>query len=104
MYRTDEAGDSLYFDDYATLIEDRVAQNGGDAPQSGVDTYPADANTGSDAYCTVKGNGAGVAFCTHIERVRSKEDDYNTPGIAGGPVTLTYRAYRLAVEVQDGEC
>ncbi|MGJ5800031.1 hypothetical protein ACSCB1_13030 [Streptomyces europaeiscabiei] len=54
MYRTDQTGDSLYFDDYATLIQDRVAQNGGgDAPQSGVSAYAADANTDSDAYFTV---------------------------------------------------
>ncbi len=54
-----------------------MAQNGGgDAPPLGVDAEPADANTDSDAYVTVKGNGAGVVFCTHIERVRSKEDDH----------------------------
>ncbi|WP_327343281.1 hypothetical protein [Streptomyces europaeiscabiei] len=105
MYRTDQTGDSLYFDDYATLIQDRVAQNGGgDAPQSGGSAYPADAHTDFDAYFTVKGDGAGVAFCTHIERIRSKEDDYTPPGITGGPGRLTYRAYRLAVEVKDGEC
>ncbi|MGW0707033.1 hypothetical protein ACWD4G_13925 [Streptomyces sp. NPDC002643] len=59
MYRTDQAGDSLYFDDHATLVQDKVVQNGGaDAP----------------------------------------------PGITGGPGTLTYPAYRLGVEVEEGVC
>jgi hypothetical protein len=106
MYRDDGlTTDSAYFDDYASLLEDKVIQyGGGGAPQSGVGADPVDANTDTDAYFTVRADGADVAFCTHIERTRRTKDDYTPPGIAGGEGTITQRAYRLAVTTQKGEC
>ncbi|MER6157631.1 hypothetical protein ABT147_19115 [Streptomyces sp. NPDC001868] len=82
-----------------------MTQNGGAAaPQSGVDAYPVPTNTDTDAHFTVKGDGAGTAFCVHIERIRSKEDDYTPPGVAGALGPVTYRGYRLDVEGEGGEC
>ena len=104
-YHADESGASLYFDDYGTLIEAKVVRyGGGDAPGTGVAAAPADANTADDAYFTVTANGADAVYCTHIERTRSKKDDYTPPGIAGGEGTVTYPGYRLAVATRDGEC
>ncbi|MFF4042150.1 hypothetical protein [Streptomyces sp. NPDC001816] len=104
-YQSDDSGSPLYFDDYASLIEDKVIQyGGGDAPQYGVDATPADANTLDDAHFTVTAKGADDAFCAHVERSRSKKDDYTPPGIGGGEGTLTYRGYRIAVESRKGEC
>ncbi|MEU2286434.1 hypothetical protein ABZ614_31665 [Streptomyces sp. NPDC013178] len=104
-YYADESGTPFHFDDYQTLIEDKVVRyGGGDAPESGVAASPADANTAADAYFTVTANGADAAYCTHVERIRSKEHDYTPPGIAGGEGTLTYPGYRLAVATRDGEC
>ena len=106
MYRDDGlTTDSAYFDDYESLLEDKVIQyGGGGAPQSGVDAGPADTNTDTDAYFTVQADGADAAFCTHVERSRSAKDDYTPPGITGGEGTLTERAYRLAVTTKNGEC
>ncbi|MFJ9869186.1 hypothetical protein [Streptomyces sp. NPDC101165] len=104
-YQTDDSGSPLYFDDYASLIEDNVIRyGGGDAPQYGVAAVPADANTEDDAYFTVTAKGADGAFCAHVERGRSKEDDYTPPGIGGREGTLTYRGYRIAMESRKGEC
>jgi hypothetical protein len=104
-HHTDESGNPLYFHDYETLIEDKVVRyGGGDAPESGVDATPADANTDADGYFTVTANGAEAAFCTHVERIRSKKDDYTPPGIAGREGTLTLPGYRLVVVTRDGEC
>jgi hypothetical protein len=106
MYRDDGlTTDSAYFDDYASLLEDKVIQyGGGGAPQSGVGADPVDANTDTDAYFTVRAGGADVAFCTHIERTRRTKDDYTPPGIAGGEGTITERAYRLTVTTRKGAC
>ncbi|MET7516265.1 hypothetical protein ABZS88_22835 [Streptomyces sp. NPDC005480] len=106
MYRDDGlTTDSAYFDDYASLLEDKVIRyGGGGAPESGVAADPADANTDTDAYFTVQANGADAVFCTHIERTRQKKDDYTPPGIAGGEGTFTERAYRLAVTTREGAC
>ncbi|MFG2524274.1 hypothetical protein [Streptomyces sp. NPDC048527] len=106
MYRDDGlTTDSAYFDDYESLLEDKVIQHGGGgAPQSGVDAGPADTNTDTDAYFTVQADGADAAFCTHVERTRRAKDDYTPPGIDGGEGTLTERAYRLTVTSQEGTC
>jgi len=85
MYRADESGNPLYFDDYESLIEDKVVENGGgDAPETGVAAEPADADTDADAHLTVTADGADKSFCTHIVRTRSKKDDYTPLGITGG--------------------
>ncbi|RFC71972.1 hypothetical protein [Streptomyces sp. AcE210] len=106
MYRDDGlTTDSANFDDYASLLEDKVVQyGGGGAPQSGVDAGPADTNTDTDAYFTVQADGADGAFCTHIERTRRAKDDYTPPGINGDEGTVTERAYRLTVTTNKGEC
>lgn len=106
MYRDDGlTTDSAYFDDYASLLEDKVIQyGGGGAPQSGVDAGPADTNTDTDAYFTVQADGTDAVFCTHIERTRRAKDDYTPPGIAGGEGTITERAYQLAVTSREGAC
>ncbi|MCX5440014.1 hypothetical protein OHB53_16220 [Streptomyces sp. NBC_00056] len=106
MYRDDGlTTDSAYFDDYASLLEDKVIQyGGGGAPQSGVDAGPADTNTDTDAYFTVQADGTDAVFCTHIERTRRAKDDYTPPGIAGGEGTITERAYQLAVTSKEGPC
>ncbi|WP_367320482.1 hypothetical protein [Streptomyces sp. HUAS ZL42] len=104
-YFVDLTGNPFYFDDYATLLEDKVVRyGGGDAPQMGVDASPADTNTDTDAYFTLTASGADAAFCTHIERARSKEHDYTPPGIAGGEGKFTYPGYRLTVTTRDGAC
>ncbi|CAL9432256.1 hypothetical protein SUDANB105_02062 [Streptomyces sp. enrichment culture] len=106
LYRVDESGEPVvYFHDYETLIESEVVENGGgDAPQDGVDAAPMSGNSDTDAYFTVSGNGADAEFCTHIKRVRSKEDDYTPPGITGGEGTYTELGYRLAVTMREGAC
>lgn len=106
LYRTDESGEPVVFlYAYDTLIETEVAENGGgDAPQDGVDASPLAGNTDADAYFTVTANGADSAFCTHVERVRSKEDDYTPPGIAGRPGSYTELGYRLTVTTREGTC
>lgn len=104
LYRVDESGEPVvHTDDHETRIETEVAENGGgDAPQSGVDADPADGNSDADAYFSVSANGADAEFCVHIERVRSKKDDYTPPGLDEG--TWTQSAYRLAVTSREGAC
>ncbi|MFA3838557.1 hypothetical protein [Streptomyces aureus] len=106
MYRDDGlTTDSAYFDDYASLLEDKVIRyGGGGAPHSGVGASPSATNTDTDAYFTVQANGADAAFCTHIERTRRPKDDYTPPGINGDEGTVTERAYGLAVTTKKGEC
>ncbi|MFE1327921.1 hypothetical protein [Streptomyces sp. NPDC058741] len=84
LYRIDQSGEPVvYIYEYDTLIESEVTENGGgDAPQDGVAAAAADGNTDADAYFTVSANGADAEFCVHIERVRSKRDDYTPPGQA----------------------
>ncbi|MEV6056442.1 hypothetical protein [Streptomyces sp. NPDC052107] len=65
---------------------------------------PSDTDTADDAHLTVTADGADASFCTHVERTRSKKDDYTPPGITGGVGSLTYRGYRIAVATQKGEC
>lgn len=103
-FQADESG-PLSFSDYESLIEDKVIEyGGGDAPEYGVTVEPADGNTADTASFTVTAHGAGNAFCTHMERTRSKKDDYTPPGITGGEGTLTYLGYRLSVSEREGEC
>ncbi len=106
LYRVDEWGEpATHIYEYDTLIESEVVENGGgDAPQSGVAAAAADGNTDADAYLTVSANGADAEFCFHIERVRSKEDDYTPPGITGGAGTYTELGYRLTVTSREGAC
>ncbi|MFB7165344.1 hypothetical protein [Streptomyces sp. NPDC056242] len=106
MYRDDGLStDSAYFDTYESLFEDKVVQyGGGGAPESGVDADPAATNTDTDAYFTVRADGADAAFCTHIQRTRRVQDDYTPPGVTGGEGTLTQRAYGLAVTSREGAC
>ncbi|KOX03688.1 hypothetical protein ADK65_05475 [Streptomyces sp. NRRL B-1140] len=105
LYRVDESGKPVVpMYEYETLLESEVVENGGDAPQDGVAASAADGNTNADAYFTVSANGADAEFCVHIERVRSKEDDYTPPGIAGGEGTYTELGYRLTVTTQEGAC
>ncbi|MET7574834.1 hypothetical protein ABZT04_41145 [Streptomyces sp. NPDC005492] len=104
-YQADESGAPLYFDDYASLIEQKVTENGGgDAPETGVATEPSDPDTESDTHITVTANGTDKVFCVHVVRTRSKEDDYTPPGIAGREGTLTFSGYRLAVAMREGAC
>ncbi|MFD5796543.1 hypothetical protein ACFWIO_24045 [Streptomyces diastatochromogenes] len=105
MFRVDDSGTPDYFSSYESLLEEKVVENGGgDAPQDGVTATAADDNTADDAYFTVTAEGADAAFCTHIERTRSKKDDYSPPGLNGRESFLKYRGYRMAVTAQQGEC
>jgi hypothetical protein len=104
-FTVDGSGTPLYFDDYASLVEDKVVEHGGgDAPQTGVTVTPSDTDTADDAHLTVTADGADASFCTHIERSRSKKDDYTPPGLNGGESSLRYRGYRIAVTTRKGEC
>ncbi|MEU9473350.1 hypothetical protein AB0D78_43755 [Streptomyces avermitilis] len=91
--------------DIKSMIEDEVVQHGGgDAPQSGVDAFPADTNTATDADYTIKADGAKIAFCMHVKRTESKDGGYTPPGVAGGEGTVTIPEYELAATVDEGEC
>lgn len=97
--------DSGFDDEYATMIEDEVVEHGGgDAPQLGVDAVPVATNDASDAQYTVTASGAGATVCVHVERTRSKGDDYEPPGVAGGPGAVTVPSYRFTVSSRAGEC
>lgn len=39
-----------------------------------------------------------------VERTRSKGDDYEPPGVAGGPGAVTVPSYRFAVSSRAGDC
>ncbi|MFD5130775.1 hypothetical protein [Streptomyces olindensis] len=106
LYRVDESGDPVIFtNEYETLIESEVVENGGgDAPANGVVADPVDGNTDSEAYFRVSANGADAEFCIHIQRVRSKKDDYSPPGIAGGEGAYTELGHRLAVSSRPEAC
>jgi hypothetical protein len=104
-FQVDQADTPLYFDDYKSLIEDKVAENGGgDAPQTGVSAEPSATDTPAEANLTVTAHGTAKAFCTHIVRTRSKAHDYTPPGITGGEGTLTFAGYRLTVVTREGAC
>ncbi|WP_208898476.1 hypothetical protein [Streptomyces incarnatus] len=103
-FTVDGSGTSPYFSDYASLLEDKVVEDGGDAPQTGVTVTPSDADTADDTHLTVTADGTDTSFCTHIERSRSEKDDYSPPGLAGRESSLTYRGYRIAVTTRKGAC
>ncbi|MFD5041689.1 hypothetical protein ACFWNI_32060 [Streptomyces sp. NPDC058377] len=102
----DILGDDSGFDEEsATMIEDEVVEHGGGgAPQSGVDAGPAPLNKPSGADYTVQAAGADAAFCVHVVRTRSKDGDYEPPGIAGNPGTVTVPSYDFAVTSRKGAC
>ncbi|MEV3861034.1 hypothetical protein AB0J38_42835 [Streptomyces sp. NPDC050095] len=106
MYRDDGyTTKSAYFDDYESLLRDKVVRyGGGGAPQTGVNVTPAPTNSESDASFTLSASGTSATFCTHIQRTRSKKDDHTPPGIAGGESSITERAYVLGVASRVGEC
>lgn len=64
----------------------------------------ADGNKADDAYVTVTADGADAAFCQPIKRTCSRKDDYTPPVVSGGEGSLTYRGYRRALTMQQGEC
>ncbi|MFC8231123.1 hypothetical protein [Streptomyces sp. NPDC057287] len=99
-------GDDSGFDqEIAKMIEEEVVENGdGGAPQSGVDAGAAASNKPSDAEYTVTASGADAAFCVHVVRTRSKDGDYEPPGVAGGPSSVTVPEYDFAVTSREGEC
>ncbi|MGW1320864.1 hypothetical protein [Streptomyces sp. NPDC002426] len=97
--------DSGFDEESATMIEDEVVERGGGgAPQSGVDAGPAPLNKPSGADYTVQAAGADAAFCVHVVRTRSKDGDYEPPGIAGNPGTVTVPSYDFAVTSRKGAC
>ncbi|MER7478438.1 hypothetical protein ABTX60_12390 [Streptomyces sp. NPDC126510] len=98
-----EDNDTGWIDEYATKIEQEVVEHGGgDAPQYGVTAAPASPNTASEARYTV--TGADSAFCMQVTRTRSKDGDYEPPGIGGGKGTVTVPAYDFAVTTREGGC
>jgi hypothetical protein len=89
-----EDNDTGWIDEYATKIENEVVEHGGgDAPQYGVNATPAATSTASEARYTVTGGDS--AFCMQVTRTRSKDGDYEPPGIAGGQGTVTVPFVRL---------
>ncbi|MEU2680867.1 hypothetical protein B046DRAFT_07048 [Streptomyces sp. LamerLS-316] len=97
--------DSGFDEEFATMIEDEVVENGGGgAPQSGVNAGAAASNQPSGADYTVTAAGADASFCVHVVRTRSKEGDYEPPGIAGNPSTVTVPNYDFAVTSRTGAC
>jgi hypothetical protein len=104
-FQVDPLGAPLAFDDYASLIVDKVTENGGGAaPATGVHAEPSDADTDADAHLTVTADGVDKAFCTHVVRIRSKKDDDTPPGAADAGGTLTLAGYRLTVTTREGAC
>ncbi|WP_461063057.1 hypothetical protein [Streptomyces pseudoechinosporeus] len=100
-----EDTDTRWIDEYATTIEDEVVEHGGgDAPQYDVYATPAASNTASEARYRVTASGAGTAFCLDVTRTRSKDGDYEPPGIAGGQGTVTVPSYDFAVTSREGAC
>jgi hypothetical protein len=98
-----EDNDTGWIDEYATTIENEAVEHGGgDAPQYGVNATPAASNTASEARYTVTGGGS--AFCMQVTRTRSKDGDYEPPGIAGGQGTVTIPSYDFAVTTREGGC
>ncbi|MFI0242688.1 hypothetical protein [Streptomyces sp. NPDC016845] len=99
--------DTPYFDDYASLIEERVVRyGGGGAPQTGVSASPLSGDPDADGEFTVSADGTDRAFCLHVEKSRWKKQDYTPPGITGGESATVYRelAYRLTVRARGGAC
>jgi hypothetical protein len=87
-FTVDDSGTSLYFDDHASLLEQKVTEHGGgDAPQYGVTATPSDTDTPDRANLTVTADGTDTSFCTHVERTRSKKDDYSPPASTAAKLT-----------------
>ncbi|MEV5613214.1 hypothetical protein [Streptomyces sp. NPDC052225] len=107
-YRVDNlTGDNVYFDDYATLIEDTVIRHGGGgAPQSGIGATPTSGDPATDGDYTVQADGTDKAYCLHVETIRYKKQDRTPPGITGGAGSGSYKelAYRLRVTSRKGQC
>ncbi|MBK3576831.1 hypothetical protein JHN63_24090 [Streptomyces sp. MBT65] len=104
-FQVDQSDTPLSFDDYKSLIEDRITENGAaDAPQAGITAEPSPTDTPTEANLTITAHGTDKTFCTHVLRTRSKAHDYTPPGISGGVGTLTYAGYRLGVETREGAC
>ncbi|MEV0641345.1 hypothetical protein AB0I77_41770 [Streptomyces sp. NPDC050619] len=100
-----EDNDTGWIDEYATKIENEIVEHGGgDAPQYGVEATPADSNTAAEARYLVTASGAGTAFCLDVTRTRSKDGDYEPPGIAGGEGTVTVPSYDFGVTSREGGC
>ncbi|MDH6624203.1 hypothetical protein M2271_002000 [Streptomyces sp. LBL] len=105
MYAEDPDPDTDWIDEYATKIEDEVVEHGGgDAPQYDVTATPTDSNTASEVHYVVTASGAGTSFCLDVTRTRSKDGDYEPPGVAGGQGTLTIPSYDFAVTNREGAC
>ncbi|MEU6918147.1 hypothetical protein [Streptomyces olindensis] len=92
-------------DAYATTIEGEIVEHGGgDAPQSGVDAAPEATGNANEVNYTIRASDAELSFCMQVTRTRSKEGDYEPPGVAGGPGTVTVPSYKFAVTTHKGEC
>jgi hypothetical protein len=97
--------DEGFNQEFAKMIEEEVVENGGGgAPQSGVDAGAAASNKPSDANYTVMASGADAAFCVHVERTRSKDGDYEPPGVTGEPGSVVVPNYDFKVTSRQGEC
>ncbi|MFI7388624.1 hypothetical protein [Streptomyces sp. NPDC049813] len=99
--------DTPYFDDYASLIKERVVRyGGGGAPESGVGASAESGHPDADGDFTVQAAGADTSFCFHLTKSRYKKQDYTPPGITGGEGSAANRelAYRLTVRARGGAC
>ncbi|MFG2427806.1 hypothetical protein [Streptomyces sp. NPDC048590] len=97
--------DSGFDEEFATMIEEEIVENGGGgAPQDGVGASAAASNKPSDADYTVQAAGADAVFCVHVVRTPSEDGDYTPPGVAGGAGTVTVPNYDFAVTSREGEC
>lgn len=97
--------DSGFDEEFATMIEEEIAENGGGgASQDGVGASSAASNKPSDADYTVQAAGSDAAFCVHVVRTPSKDGDYESPGVAGGAGSVTVPNYDFAVTSREGAC
>jgi hypothetical protein len=93
------------FQEYATKIEDEIAENGGgDAPGYGVDASLTGSNTRDKATYRITATGAAKTFCMRVTRTHT--DDYApaAPGLPGDEATVTMPIYTYAVSSREGEC
>lgn len=89
----------------ATTIEDVVREHsGGEAPPSGVSAEPVEPHTAADARYTVTASGTEATFCISVRQRRSKADDYQGVGVAGGQSSVTLPGHRLAATSHTGPC
>ncbi|MET9497798.1 hypothetical protein [Streptomyces sp. NPDC006552] len=99
--------DTPYFDDYESLIEEKVVRyGGGGAPQSGVHASALAGTPHSDGDFTLTADDTDRTFCFHVTKSRYKKQDYTPPGISGGEGSAGYRelAYRMRVRAREGTC